>query len=78
MLAMALVRVKRGSTWMILAPFPLACNTQRKATGWHSAMLEPMIITASACCISMEKVVAPPRPIVTPKPGTVEECHIRA
>ena len=36
-----MVRVKRGSTWMTLAPLSLACITQRKATGWHSAMLEP-------------------------------------
>ena len=41
MSAMALVRVKRGSMWMILAPFSFAFDTQRKATGWHSAMLEP-------------------------------------
>ena len=39
--AMAVVRVKRGSTWSSLAPLSLACITQRKATGWHSAMLEP-------------------------------------
>jgi hypothetical protein len=38
---MALVRVNRGSTWMSVAPLSLACIGQRKATGWHSAMLEP-------------------------------------
>ena len=26
----------------------------------------------------MENVVAPPRPIEMPKPGTVAECHMRA
>jgi hypothetical protein len=63
---------------MILAPLALAYITQRKAMGWHSAMFNPMIITASACCMSIAKVVAPPRPIVMPKPGTVEECQMRA
>ena len=43
MSATALVRVNRGSTWMIFAP----CSTfafmgQRNATGWFSAMFEPM------------------------------------
>ena len=38
----ALVRVKRGSTWISLAPFStFAFIGQRKATGWHSAMLLP-------------------------------------
>jgi len=45
---MALVRVKRGSTWMIVAPCStLAFMGQRKATGWHSAMLEPSITMQS-------------------------------
>jgi hypothetical protein len=42
MSAIALVRVKRGSMWMILAPFIFAFIGQRKATGWFSAMLEPI------------------------------------
>jgi hypothetical protein len=37
-----------------------------------------MIMTASAFCMSMEKVVAPPRPIEMPRPGTVALCQIRA
>ena len=41
MSATALVRVKRGSTWMIVAPRSLASITHRKPTGWHSAMFEP-------------------------------------
>jgi len=41
--ARALVRVKRGSTWITLAPRALASTTHWKATGWHSAMLEPSI-----------------------------------
>ena len=41
--ASALVRVKRGSTWMIFAPRSLASITHWKPTGWLSAMFEPMI-----------------------------------
>ena len=57
---------------------PWPASTQRKATGWHSAMFEPMIRIASAYCMSMEMVVAPPRPNEVPRPGTVAECQIRA
>ncbi len=32
----------------------------------------------SAFCRSCWKPVAPPRPNVVPRPGTVEECHMRA
>jgi hypothetical protein len=40
--------------------------------------LEPMIKTQSAFAKSCWKVVAPPLPNEVPRPGTVEECHIRA
>jgi len=30
--------------------------------------------SARSCCV----LVAPPRPKEVPRPGTVEECHIRA
>jgi hypothetical protein len=39
--ACALVRVNRGSTWMIFAPRLRASVTYWKPTGWASAMLEP-------------------------------------
>ena len=78
MSAMAEVRVNRGSTCMTLAPASFACITKRNATGWHSAMFEPMIRTASANRRSIWLVVAPPRPYEVPRPGTVELCHIRA
>ena len=78
MSATALVRVNRGSTWMMVAPFSRAFITQRNPTGWHSAMFDPSITMQSACCRSCWKVVAPPRPNDVPKLGTVEECHIRA
>jgi hypothetical protein len=32
----------------------------------------------SECWMSCWKVVAPPRPNVVPRPGTVELCHMRA
>ena len=72
------VRVKRGSTWMSLAPFFLAIMGCLKPTGWASAMLEPSIKMQSEFCKSCRLVVAPPLPYVMPRPGTVELCHIRA
>ena len=48
--AIALVRVKRGSTWMTFAPRSLASITHWKPTGWHSAMFEPMITMQSEFC----------------------------
>ncbi len=78
MSAIALVRVKRGSTWMTLAPRALASITHWKPTGWHSAMFDPMIRMQSELTRSCWKVVAPPLPKDVPRPGTVEECHIRA
>ena len=78
MSATALVRVKRGSTWITFAPRCLASITHWKPTGWHSAMFEPWITMQSEFCRSCWKVVAPPRPNEVPRPGTVEECHMRA
>ena len=72
------VRVKRGSTWMSVAPFLLAIIGCRKPTGWFSAMLEPSMRMQSAFCRSWRLEVAPPLPYVMPRPGTVELCHIRA
>jgi hypothetical protein len=37
-----------------------------------------MIRMQSEFCRSCWNVVAPPRPNEVPRPGTVEECHIRA
>ncbi len=76
--ATADVRVKRGSTWMIVAPRRFASMTHWKPTGWASAMFEPSIRMQSAFCRSWRKVVAPPRPNEVPRPGTVEECQMRA
>ncbi len=56
----------------------MAFITQRKATGWHSAMFEPMIVMTSELATSRENVVAAPRPKLTPRPGTLELCHMRA
>jgi hypothetical protein len=72
------VRLNRGSTWMTFVPRSFASITHWKPTGWFSAMLEPMIRIASAFNKSGNAVVAPPRPNVVPRPGTVELCQIRA
>jgi hypothetical protein len=76
--AIALVRVKRGSIWKTRAPRSLASITHWKPTGWFSAMFEPMIVITSALARSCWEVVAPPRPNVVPRLGTVELCHMRA
>ena len=76
--AIALVRVKRGSTWITFAPRSLASITHWKPTGCCSAMFEPMIRMQSEFWRSCWKVVAPPRPNEVPRPGTVELCHMRA
>ena len=60
--AIALVREKRGSTWMIIAPFSLAFITQRKPTGCASAIDEPSMRITSAFAKSWRDVVAPPLP----------------
>ena len=78
MLAMALVRVNRGSTWITFAPRSFASITHWNPTGWHSAMFEPMITMQSLLARSCWNVVAPPRPNEVPRPGTVDECHMRA
>jgi hypothetical protein len=78
MSARALVRENLGSTWMIVAPRSFAFITQRKPTGWASAMEEPSIKMHSALARSCCAVVAPPRPNEVPRPGTVLLCHILA
>ena len=78
MSASAEVRVKRGSTWMTLAPLRCASTTKRKAIGWFSAMLEPITITQSDSAVSHTAMVAAPRPKVAPRLGTEEECQILA
>jgi hypothetical protein len=70
--------VNRGSTWMIVAPRRLASTTHWNATGWHSAMFDPAITMQSEFTRSRGNVVAPPRPKLVPRPGTVAECQIRA
>jgi hypothetical protein len=63
---------------MIVAPRFFASMTQRKPTGWHSAMLAPWMTTQSAFWRSCWNEVAPPRPNEIPRPGTVELCQILA
>ena len=76
--ATALVRVNRGSTWKTFAPRRLASITHWKPTGCASAMFEPWMTMTSAFDRSCWNSVAPPRPKLVPRPGTVAECQIRA
>ncbi len=64
--------------WMIFAPRSFAARTYWKATGWHSAKFEPWMTMQSLFARSCWKVVAPPRPKLAPRPGTVELCQRRA
>ena len=41
-------------------------------------MLDPWMMMQSEFSRSPAKVVAPPRPKLVPRPGTVAECHMRA
>jgi hypothetical protein len=41
-------------------------------------MFDPMLSMQSEFWMSCWNVVAPPRPNEVPRPGTVEECHMRA
>jgi hypothetical protein len=41
-------------------------------------MFDPSMRMQSALARSCWNPVAPPRPKLVPRPGTVEECHIRA
>ena len=50
--ALALVREKRGSTWMIVAPRRLASMTHWNPTGCASAMLAPHVMMTSASSMS--------------------------
>ena len=63
---------------MSFAPLLFAIMGCLKPTGWASAMLDPSIRIQSAFWRSWRLEVAPPLPYVMPRPGTVEECHMRA
>src|SRR5207247_4293324 len=60
MSAAALVRVKRGSTWMNLAPRSLAFITHWQPTGWFAAMLEVAMMTSEFWMSIRFVVIAPP------------------
>ena len=78
MSASALVRVKRGSMWMTVAPRRCASTTKRNPTGWFSAMLEPISMMQSELARSHSAMVAAPRPKEVPRLGTEDECQMRA
>ena len=63
---------------MTVAPRRFASTTHWNPTGCASAMFEPWMTMQSALARSCWKSVAPPRPKLVPRPGTVALCHIRA
>ena len=72
------VRVKRGSTWMIVAPRSFAFITKRNPTGWFSAKFEPLMTMQSALLQIHQVRRRAAATVEVPRPGTVELCHIRA
>ena len=77
--AIALVRVKRG----IDVDHPRAARAEpRRPIEIRPDGTPPCSTPGSGCSRSCArscwKVVAPPRPSDVPRPGTVEECHMRA
>jgi hypothetical protein len=58
--ALAAVRVKRGSTTIILQPVSLACSMCNMLTGWASAALEPMYRATLLFCMSLYELVMAP------------------
>jgi len=75
---MADVRVNRGSMHQNGVMFSFAMSGQRTPRDGILPYFEPMIINRVGRTRSLGKVVEPPRPKLTPRPGTVEECQIRA
>ncbi len=58
--AFAAVRVKRGSTTIIFAPFSFACSMCSIDTGCASAAFDPMYNAHFEFCMSLyELVIAP-------------------
>ena len=58
--AFAAVRVKRGSTTIILEPFSFACSMCSIDTGCASAAFDPMYSAHFVFCMSLyEFVIAP-------------------
>src|SRR5215468_7317656 len=69
------VRVNRGSTWMIFAPFSCAFRIHLKAMGWFSATLLPSTRIVLQFCRSIQWLVIAPLPNEAPRPGTVGLCQ---
>ena len=77
MSAIALVRPKRGSTWMIFAPrsgLHRPAEADRMRLGHRGALDQDAVGVLQV----LLEGVAPPRPNEVPRPGTVEVCHMRA
>src|SRR5512140_1504298 len=76
--ALAAVRVKRGSTTIILQAFSLACSMCSMLTGCASAAFEPMYNAHLLFCISLYAFVIAPQPHELATPETVVEWQMRA
>ena len=76
--ASALVREKRGSTWMILRAALLGLHDPAEADRVRLGHRRALDQDAVGVLEVLLEVVAPPRPNEVPRPGTVEECHMRA
>src|SRR3989442_5805763 len=75
----AAVRVKRGSTTIILALRVFFASTGHlKPHGWFSAGLPPMINIMSVFLMSIQPLVIAPRPKVGPQLETVGPCQTPA
>src|SRR5438552_8760136 len=73
------VRVKRGSTTIILAlRLRLASTAHLNPHGWFSAGLPPMINIMSVFLMSIQPLVIAPRPNVGPRVEAVGPCQTRA
>ena len=72
------VRLKRGSTWMIIAPFSCALRIHFIDITWFSAALEPSMRKTLAFLRSDQWFVIAPRPNEAPRLGTVGLCQSRA
>ncbi len=73
------VRVKRGSTEIILAlRLRFASMAHLKPQGWFSAGFPPMMSIMSVFLMSTQPFVIAPRPNVGPKLETVGPCQTLA
>ena len=76
--AIALVRVKRGSTWMTFAPRSFASIDPLEADRVALGHVRPLDHDAVGVLEVLLEVGGASLPNDVPRLGTVEECHMRA